>query len=451
MPREKKPRRFRIPHPYWIAGLMLVCIGLFVRASMPVMPDPAAPPAATAAVPTPTVQAFPSPSMNDVPAAKVTVELPTRPTVTPILISAEATAQAAAVATVTASAAAATASQATPARPTQYVQPSFTAPRATRAPAATEPASLHLAQNQAASGDAGSADAIPTAEPTAQAAALSALADAQTPEAVTFVDTPPEDAADAPLVPTPPPGHDPTYAYLSDTLRVDITRRTMEDAEVVYFAVEIWLSDISQLRSAFSSDRFDAGTEPVQDIAVRSDALVAINGDFATFNNGGIIIRNGELYRSNRSTRQLMVIDQNGDFHAYVTPPENAEEVAAQFIEEGVRHTLVFGPVLVDGGEAVPLPDSFIINTKGAKEPRTAVAQLGPLHYLFLVVDGRQPGYSRGVTLAQLQDLFLEHGAITAFNLDGGGSTTLCYKGNVLNEPANGGQRHVPDILYISD
>lgn len=247
---------------------------------------------------------------------------------------------------------------------------------------------------------------------------------------------------------TPRPGPTPTYEYTNDAgVRIEITRHAQE--KLVYFATEIWLTDITQLRSAFSSDKFNSATEPVQDIAVRNNALLAFNGDFATFNDGGIIIRNGDVYRTNRSTRQMLVIDRNGDFIPYVDPPENAEEAAAEFHDQNVWHTLIFGPVLVENGQPVELPKSFFINTKGAKEPRTAIAQLGPLHYLLLVVDGRQDDYSRGVSLPELQEMFLEYGVETAFNLDGGGSTTLVFHGNVLNEPANGGQRHVPDILYI--
>lgn len=250
------------------------------------------------------------------------------------------------------------------------------------------------------------------------------------------------------LSPTANTGPEPDYLYDTEDIRIEITKHTIPNT--VYFAVEIWLTDITQLRSAFSSDRFDGPTESVEDIAERNDAILAINGDFATFNNGGIIIRNGELYRSNKSTRHLLLIDANGDFIPYTDPPNNSKEAAASFIEQDIWHTLVFGPVLVENGEAVPLPEKFFISTGFTVEPRTAVAQLGPLHYLILVVDGRRSDYSQGVSLPRLQELFLEHGALTAFNLDGGGSTTLYFDGEVINKPANGGQRHVPDILYIS-
>lgn len=237
-------------------------------------------------------------------------------------------------------------------------------------------------------------------------------------------------------------------AYENETTKIEITR--YESLGSVYYTAEIWLSDITQLRSAFSNDTFDSVTETVRDIAERQNAILAFNGDFATFNNGGIIIRNGELFRSNKSTRHLLLIDQNGDFHTMVDPPEDAKEAAAQYIVDGMWHTCVFGPVLVENWQATELPKDFFISTKATHEPRTAIAQLGPLHYMVIIVDGRQDGYSKGVSLTRLQEICIEHGAITAFNLDGGGSTTLYFDGEIINSPANGSMRRVPDIFYIA-
>lgn len=247
--------------------------------------------------------------------------------------------------------------------------------------------------------------------------------------------------------PTPVPGPTPLAAYEAGGTRVEIMEHEIKN--VVYYTAEIWLEDAAALRSAFSSDRFDSGTESVKDIAVRNDAILAINGDFATFNTGGIIIRNGEGFRANKSTRHLLVIDREGNFAAYMAPPEDPKAASEAFLAEGVLHTLVFGPVLVDQGEAASIPESFFINPR-ALEPRTAILQLGPLHYMFLVVDGRREGHSQGVSIARLQELCLEHGAVSAFNLDGGGSSTLFFDGEIVNRPANGGQRQVSDILFIS-
>lgn len=281
--------------------------------------------------------------------------------------------------------------------------------------------------------------------PAVTAATVPATAAAATATATTVPAT--ATAAPVTLGQSPAPAATPTWSYQTDTQSVQIVRHEIKN--VVYFAVDIRLSDPRQLLSAFSSDRFDGATESVEDIATRNGALLAVNGDFATFNNGGIILRNGNLYRANDSSRHLLVMDAAGDLIPYTEPPENPEEAAAQFIEEGVWQTMVFGPVLVADGEAVPLPEDFFISTGLTTEPRTAIGQIGPLHYLILVVDGRQEGYSQGVSLPRLQELFLMHGVETAFNLDGGGSTTLFFDGKIINRPGNGGQRHVSDILYL--
>ena len=65
-------------------------------------------------------------------------------------------------------------------------------------------------------------------------------------------------------------------------------------------------------------------------------------------------------------------------------------------------------------------------------------------YYLILVVvDGRQPGYSEGVTLQELADIIIFHGGHNAINLDGGGSSTMVVEGplggaKVINSPING-------------
>ncbi len=244
------------------------------------------------------------------------------------------------------------------------------------------------------------------------------------------------------------PGDDPpNYVYDNGIVRIEVRENSAPN--IVYFTAEIWLSDPKQLQSAFSMNKFNAATESVEDIAERNGAILAINGDFATFNEGGIILRNGEVFRKKKSTRQLLVIDQNGDFIPYQRPPKSPDDAAKEFLEQGVWQTLVFGPVLVENGEAVPIPEKFFLKP-AAREPRTAIAQIGPLHYLWMVVDGRQDEYSQGVSMARLQELLIEHGAQVGFNLDGGGSSTLYFNGNIINRPANGGQRKVPDILFIA-
>ena len=67
-------------------------------------------------------------------------------------------------------------------------------------------------------------------------------------------------------------------------------------------------------------------------------------------------------------------------------------------------------------------------------------------------IDGRSSGYSRGVTLTEFARIFESLGCTQAYNLDGGGSSTLYFQGRVVNNPLGRSQeRGVSDILYISE
>ena len=68
---------------------------------------------------------------------------------------------------------------------------------------------------------------------------------------------------------------------------------------------------------------------------------------------------------------------------------------------------------------------------------------------MILVADGRQSGYSRGMTLPGLRRLFVGFGAVTAMNLDGGGSSELWFQGKIINRPSEGTERRLSDILFF--
>jgi exopolysaccharide biosynthesis protein len=70
---------------------------------------------------------------------------------------------------------------------------------------------------------------------------------------------------------------------------------------------------------------------------------------------------------------------------------------------------------------------------------------------VFVVVDGRNPGYSKGVTMSEFAQIFKDLGCTTAYNLDGGGSSTMYFLGNMVNNPlGKDNERRISDILYIA-
>ena len=111
----------------------------------------------------------------------------------------------------------------------------------------------------------------------------------------------------------------------------------------------------------------------------------------------------------------------------------------------GVTEAVSFGPALIVNGKKTI--------TKGdggwGIAPRTAIAQRKDGAIILLVIDGRQVN-SLGATLREVQDLLYEYGAYNATNLDGGSSSTLFYKDEVINNPCDSlGERSVPSIIYV--
>ena len=240
-------------------------------------------------------------------------------------------------------------------------------------------------------------------------------------------------------------------SYQTDKLKVSIEQKKKDG--MTYFVCDIKLTDVSQLRTAFAGDDFRSGIyEAVSDIAGRYSPVLAINADFCRYHREGVIIRNGEvLRRQNIKKHHLLVVDEKGNLSAQTDRSGKQGLVANKLEQQNTWQTFEFGPVLVENGEAVDLPlKSFYINcNEGYYEPRTAIGQLGPLHYIVIVVDGRRTGYSTGASMPQLQQLFVDEGAQFAFNLDGGGSTTLYFLGEVINMPSSGKQRSVSDVIMF--
>ena len=239
-------------------------------------------------------------------------------------------------------------------------------------------------------------------------------------------------------------------SYETSKMSVSIEQKKKDG--LTYFVCDIKLTDVSQLRTAFAGDDFRSGIyEAVSDIAGRHSPVLAINADFCRYHREGVIIRNGELLRSqNIKKHHLLIVDENGNLSAQTDRSGKQGLVANKLEQKNTWQTFEFGPVLVEDGQPVDLPKTFYINCgKGYYEPRTAIGQKGPLHYVVIVVDGRRDGYSTGADMPQLQQLFIDEGVDFAFNLDGGGSTTLYFLGEVINMPSGGKQRSVSDVIMF--
>jgi hypothetical protein len=224
------------------------------------------------------------------------------------------------------------------------------------------------------------------------------------------------------------------------------------DDTVTYYVADVTLADATALRSAFANNSFGENIiENTSAIAADNGAVFAINGDYYGFRDTGIEIRNGVVYRDSPA-REGLAFYLDGSVKVYDETTTNAQEL----LDAGVWNTLSFGPAIVEDGAVVDGIESVEVDTNignhsiQGEQPRTAVGVIDDNHLVFVVVDGRSPGYSKGVTLTGLADIMIGLGAKTAYNLDGGGSSTMYFNGSVINTPSNGGERGTSDILYIA-
>ena len=124
---------------------------------------------------------------------------------------------------------------------------------------------------------------------------------------------------------------------------------------------------------------------------------------------------------------------------------------AQELVNQGVWQAFSFGPGLVSEGKVSVSTDAEVGRAM-ASNPRTAIGLIDNNHYLFVVSDGRTQE-SEGLSLYQLAQFMKSLGAKTAYNLDGGGSSTMVFQGSLINKPTTSGrdirERKVSDIVYI--
>ena len=226
-----------------------------------------------------------------------------------------------------------------------------------------------------------------------------------------------------------------------------------------YFICDIQVKSADSLLTAFYNPNNMKKTGLMEDIAKANDAVLAVNCDFCGDHDSGVIIRNGQLYRAEKTYKlDMLMIDGEGNFslHNGNRRQDDVRALAQQLLDGGIRQTIEFGPALVKDGQALSFKtktdndNKYVISTRSTQlESRTAVGQIGPKHYVVIVADGTRKGDKwDGYSLQELQQMFIDCGAQTAINLDGGGSTKLYFYDRLLNKPTSP-SRQVSDALIF--
>ena len=279
---------------------------------------------------------------------------------------------------------------------------------------------------------------------------------------------PPEDASSTPTEPTPNVSgllggkfaekftfgevEHTDMSYRSENVCIEVEMVQTTDPWLTYYLADIYIQDISSFKTAVALEYPEDNPSHIKtmmDVRLLSrlvSSVLSLSGDhFATQTEGRWVVRGGvEWTRKLPLQQDICVLYYDGVMETYTVKEADLEAITAR----NPYHVWSFGPeLLVDGQAATKFT---AINGSGSKKnPRAAVGYYEPGHYCFLLVDGRQSGYSVGMTYAEMSQLFYDLGCAVAYNLDGGDSAVMCWGDEWLSQPQNEDPRSGADLLYI--
>lgn len=243
--------------------------------------------------------------------------------------------------------------------------------------------------------------------------------------------------------------------YQSQNVSVTVEQKTYNRS--TYYFADIYVRDISCFRTAVALDykEYNEGARKncmqVPQLSELTDAIVAISGDNYVFRNAGVLaVRNGlEWANKEPLTDDICILYYDGTVETFFSKSAAVRrEYIERVYEKGPYQIWCFGPSLLD--ENGQIPKSYNSSVSDAN-PRSAFGYYEPGHYCFLLGDGRQAGYSIGLTLAEMSEIFSSLGCKVAYNLDGGDTVAMTFRGALVNRPEESEPRAVSDILYIGE
>ena len=284
----------------------------------------------------------------------------------------------------------------------------------------------------------------PTSTPQANAVlvastAMSTQTPSLTPEPTPSPTPDPADNGDfSAMFPAYDTGVNALYSYQTDAVKIAIDK--VQSDGVMYFVADVYVKSIDAFKTAFAKDSYGRGLHEMPlKVATDNNAVFAVSGDYYGAREQGVVVRNGILYRDVMGD-DVCILGKDGKLSVY----QKSSFSPLDMLDETVWQAWAFGPALVQDGAACDTSSSRI----KVKNPRSAIGSYEPGHYCFIVVDGRQNGYSTGMTLDELANTFVSLGCVTAYNLDGGATAMMVFNGAVISQPTNGG-RSSSDIIYF--
>lgn len=240
-----------------------------------------------------------------------------------------------------------------------------------------------------------------------------------------------------------------TNSYVDENMEIKLEQITSNDTQL--YVSDIKVNNPELLKTALANNQYGTNVKAkTSETAQNNNAILAVNGDYYGANSTGYVIKNGVIYRDtvrDNASNGDLAIYKDGSFKIIY---EN-EISAQQLLDDGVVNLLAFGPALVENGEVV-VDENTEVGRAMSSNPRTSIGIIDENHYIIIVGDGRT-SESKGLSLYELAQVMKQYGAKTAYNLDGGGSSSLYFNGQLINKPTTNGktisERAVSDIVYF--
>lgn len=236
-------------------------------------------------------------------------------------------------------------------------------------------------------------------------------------------------------------------SYISPEVSIQIETHTIENemgSKITYHIADIYIASMDNFKTYTARNEMKYySTQNAVQMDIDSGAIIAINGDFYSFQSSGLLVRNGVVYKDDYVYCDICVMFGDGSMEMYGAGQYDKDEI----LSRSPMQIWNFGPSLLDeNGKAKTSFETS--STVSDAHPRSAMGYYEPGHYCFVLVDGRQQDYSAGMTLQELAALFEQLGCLSAYNMDGGASAIMTFNDDIYNSPSNGG-REIGDSIII--
>lgn len=236
----------------------------------------------------------------------------------------------------------------------------------------------------------------------------------------------------------------PIDSYISDKVNIKVFK--LDEMGYRGYIAKVKLFDPGAVKVVLGQDTLGS-RETTSSAVSRTGAILGVNGG-GFYPSGDQILPLGNTMVDGEFVNGF--IPSNGDI-VFAGISRDGDLIGGKFYDEESLTRLKpeqgvsFLPVLIRNGHPQAVPKEW----ETTKQPRTIIGEYANGDFILIVVDGRQSDWSSGVTLERLQYKLAELGVKEGYNLDGGGSSTMVFKGKVLNRPSDGNQRAVANNIVI--